>query len=368
MVYVTVTANTDPPIPSVKGTFTMNSNAYSSPSYFPSGTGLDNTFITNDIKYYKAPSGKLYALLATNRSDKEVLVIQINNGVSDAWQDPINHIYKYWTFFNTRQYQGDNRSTPNQDQAPFGYGAVSLTIFGTRGYLASGGYLYVFDLSNIDSKTPSNGLDMVGCRIQLDGYDCQPGSPPGSAGHDAKYSAGQTGTSWGDTARPAHDNCSDGGNIELYADHQLSPVKVGSNTYIYVAVGAGTNPELDIVNATNVPTGSSNPRISSDSCGEISGGNSGWKMGGSLDFNSQGNTEEAANSVYAKSDGTRAYMSSNGGIDANGDSKPDSDQFYVINTANKTAPKFLSGTSSTGAQSGYYNGDATNIQLFPDEL
>lgn len=352
LAYVNVTANSDPPVATLRGTFTLDAADYSNPSYVPTGINLDNNFKTNDVKYYVAPSGNVYALLATNLPDHEVVVVQIKSGGVDSFQDPINKIYKYWTFFNTRQYQGDVRSTPNQDQAPFGYGAVSISVFNNRGYVLSSGYLYVFDLSNIDSKSPSTGLDMVGCRIQLDGYDCQPGN-----GTDRKYDAGQTGASWGDTTSPAHLNCSDGGNIELYADNHLSLVQVGASVYAYVAVGAGTNPEFDIVNVTSVPTNSTNPRINNSSCGRISGGASGWKRISSLDMNNSSGTEEAANSVYAKSDGTRAYLSSNGGIDGNGNGQPDSHQFYIVNTSNKSSPSFISG--------GYYDGDTTNIQLFP---
>jgi len=362
LAYLTVTANTDPPVPALKGTFTLDASKYSAPGLVPSGINLTNNFITNDVKYYTSSSGKVYALLATNLPDHEVVVVQVNNGSTDSYQDPTNKIYKYWTFFNTRQYQGDSRSTPNQDQAPFGYGAVSIYTFGSRGYVLSGGYLYVFDLSNIDSKTASSGLDMVGCRIELDGYDCQPGN-----GTDMKYDAGQTGASWGDTTPPAHSSCSDGGNIELYADHQLAAATSAADghTYIFVAVGAGTNPELDIIDVTSVPTSGTNPKINNSSCGRISGGASGWKEKSSLDFNSASGTEEAANSVYVRTDSNRVYMSSNGGIDGNHDGKPDSDQFYIIDTSNKGSPKFLSGTPSSGATSGYYNGDSTNIQLFP---
>ncbi|HVZ11599.1 MAG TPA: type II secretion system protein [Patescibacteria group bacterium] len=245
------------------------------------------------------------------------------------------------------------------DQAPFDYGATSLTVLGDTGYVTSGGYLYAFNLADIDSKSTSNGLDQVGCRIQLDGYDCKPNS-----GQDKKYDSGETGTnSWSDTANPAHNDCSDGGNIELYADNDIYPVKVGSNTYLYVAVGAGTNPELDIVNATNVPDGSSSPSVSSATCGRASGGNAGWKLTGSLDFNTASGTEEAANSVFASPDGTRAYISSNGGIDANHDGVADSKQFYIINTSNKSSPAFLSGTSSP--TSGYYLGTGANGELYP---
>lgn len=366
LAFVNVTANTATPVASLHGIFTLDPAQYSSPGNVPSGINLTNNFKTNDVKYYTSSNGKLYALLATNMPDKEVIAIQINNGVNDSFQDPIKKIYKYWTFFNTRQYQGDNRSTPNQDQAPFGYGAVSLSVLGNKGYIASGGYLYTFDLSNIDSKSTSNGLDEVGCRIELDGYDCQPGN-----GTDMKYNSGQTGAAWGNTTSPAHLDCNDGGNVELYADHQLSLVQVGANTYVYVAIGAGTNPELNIVNVTNPPTNSTSPKINSNSCGTISSGNASWKTISSLDFNPAANTEEAANSVYAKSDGTKAYMSSNGGIIHNG--IPDSDQFYIIDTSNKSSPKFLSTWPTTvngqhyanTAQTGYYNGNSTNIELYP---
>lgn len=221
--------------------------------------------------------------------------------------------------------------------------------------------MYVFDLSTIDAKSPLSGLDQVGCRIQVDGYDCNPGT-----GTDKKYAAGETGSSWTDTTSPAHNDCSDGGNIELYASNDLYGVTDGTNNYVYVAVGAGTNPEFEIINATSVPEAASSPAISSASCGRISGGNAAWKMVGSLDFNSASGTEEAANSVYSNVNGTRAYISSNGGIDGNNDGKPDSKQWYVINTTNKTSPQFLSGTSGTGAQSGYYEATtAANLQLYP---
>lgn len=373
MAYLNVSADTDPPIATLEGTFTMDPTKYSTGT-FPSGTGVNNSFRTNDIKYYKSSGGKLYGLLATDNPSKEVIVVQINNGSSPSFQDPVNKIYKYWTFFNTIPYYG---AAASNDQAPYGYGAVSMTILGSTGYIDSGGYLYAFDLSNIDSKTPTTGLDMVGCRIELDGYDCQPGNP----GHDSKYIAGnnpiQTNTTWGDTASPANNNCSDGGNIELYADHQLSGVQVGNNKYIYVAVGAGTNPELDIINVSTLPTNNTNPKINNRYCGIISSANnpnSGWRQSSSLDFDPYSGTEEAANSVYAKTDGTRAYVSSNGGIVHNG--IPDSDQFYIIDTSNKSSPKFLTTWASNGgspapghhastASSGYYNGDSTNIELYP---
>lgn len=537
LAYVTVSANTDPPVPTLKGTFTLDSAKYSNPSYEPTGINLNNNFKTNSVKYYTSAANKTYALLATDKPDHEVIAILVNdnnpandNDASGEFQDPVNKIYKYWTYFNTRIYSvaaglntgfkdpstnavdsggdgngygsnptraySDNgsyavdtnsgngtgtdctgadkdkhryynygfslptgstingievrldakadsitgspqlcvqlswdggttwtaaKSTTNlttneatytlgdavdtwgrtwtdlnftnanfrlrvinvasdtsrdfsldwaavkvyfsgsapsfNDQAPFGYGATTLTVLGDTGYLASGGYLYAFDLASIDSKSTSSELDQVGCRILLDGFDCNPGSPA----VDKKYSAGETGTTWSTNGSPAHNDCSDGGNVELYADRQLSAVQVGANKYVYVAVGAGTNPELDIVDVTTPPA-----NISTSSCGR--GSDTGWKVTGNLDFNSKSGTEEAANSVYAKSDGTRAYMTSNGGIDANGDSLPDSKQFYIINTSNKSGPSFLSGvpgSPSYGPTSGYYNGSGANAQLYP---
>lgn len=529
MAYVNVTANSENPVATLRGIFTLDPTKYSSSGLVPTGIGIDNAFKTNDIKYYKSPSGNVYALMTTDLPDKEVIAVQVSDGTGDSYQDPVNKIYRYWTYFNTKIYStafhnpsansaetssaGDNngfssatnaytlngsyavdtnsgnntgtsctgtdkdkhryynynfsvpsgaaidgievqlsarvdstsgapkmcvqlswdggttwtspQSTPTltttntaytlggatdtwgrtwtdadfsnsnfrlriinvasstsrdfsldyagvkvyydgistvpNDQEPFGYGAKALTILGDRGYVSSGGYLYVFDLSSIDAKTSGSPLDQIGCRIQLNGYDCSPGT-----GVDRKYAAGETGASWSDTTSPAHNNCADGGNIELYATNHLDGVTVGGNNYIFVAVGAGTNPEFEIVNATQVPDGLSSPPIQSASCGRISGGNSGWKSVSSLDFNSSSGTEEAANSVYAATDGTRAYISSNGGIDGNNDNEPDSKQWYIINTTNKSSPQFLSGSPSTGATSGYYEAtSAANLQLYP---
>jgi type II secretory pathway pseudopilin PulG len=542
MAFVNVTANTETPDPSLHGIFTLDPALYSSAGLVPSGIGIDNNFKTNDIKYYKAPSGKVYALIATNLSDKEVIAVQVNNGTGDAFQDPINKIYKYWTYFNTKIYNaafnnpsvdapettnaGDNNgyeSNPTRvyindgssavdtnsgsntgtncagtdkdkhrfynfdfsiptgatingieanlvakadnttgtpkicvqlswdggttwttaktsnnlttslatyslggasdtwgrswsdadftnanfrvrlidvasnisrdfsldwlgvkvyyngissmanDMEPFGYGAKSIAVLGDTGYITSGGYLYTFDLSNIDTKSATSPLDQLGCRIQLDGYDCKPNTSP-----DLKYGAGQTGNpgTWGDTANPAHSDCSDGGGVALYADEHIYPVQVSGNKYIYVAVGAGTDPEFEVVNVTSVPDAGTSPNISSASCGRISGGASGWHVISTLDFNPNSGTEEAANSVYASSDGTRAYISSNGGVDANNDGIPDSDQFYILDTTNKNSPQFLSKWSSSGsspppphqintASSGYYNGSTANIQMHP---
>lgn len=536
--HVLVTADTDPPVPTLRGIFTLDPSKYSNINLVPSSPGLDNSYKTNAVQYYKSSSGKMYALIATSKPDHEVVAVLVDDGDgtndntnNGEYQDYVNKIYKYWTYFNTNMYNtsgnhdtgysnpssnsidsgGDNdgfQSNANRgytdngsfaidsnsgtgtstnctgsdkdkhryynydlpvpsgatingvevrldakvdnssntpimcvqlswdggttwtsakstsdlstsensyilggssdnwghswtdsqlnnsnfrlritnvassisrdfyldwaavkvhysggdlnDQAPFGYGGTSLAVLDDKGYLTSGGYLYVFDLSDIDSKTSSTGLSMLGCRIQLDGYDCNPGS-----GTDRKYDAGQTGTTWSDTTGPAHNDCSDGGNIELYADNDIYPVKVGSNTYIYVAVGAGTNPEFDIVNATDIPTTSSTPTISDNTCGRISGGNSNWKRVSSYDFNSASGTEEAANSVYGTSNGTRAYISSNGGIDANNNGQPDSKQFYILDTTDKNSPTFLSGTPSSGPSSGYYYGTGANAQLYP---
>ena len=464
LAYVTVSANVDPPVSTLSGTFTLDPTKYSNGSYIPTGINLTNNFATNDVKYYNSSGGKKYALVATTSPDHEVIAIQINNGSGNAYQDPVNQIYKYWTYFNTRMYAGafnnpsansadsggdgngfqtnptnaylndgtfavdsssgngnsvnctgadkdkhrfydygftvpsgttingiavnlaakvdsttgtpkmcvqlswdggttwtaaqttsalttseatyalggsadtwghswsttditdtnfrlrvidiasntsrsfsldwvgarvyaNNSVSSSNDQAPFGYGATALTILGNTGYVDSGGYLYTFDLSNIDSKSPTNELDQIGCRILLDGYDCKPGNPNGTV---EKYTAGETGSSWSDATTPSHNTCADGGNIELNADHQLSAVQVGSNKYVYVAVGAVPAAELDIADVSTPPTGN----LTSNTCGR--GSDTGWKVTGNLDFDPANGTEEAANSVYAKSDGTES--------------------------------------------------------------
>jgi hypothetical protein len=365
LAYLTVTA-TDPPTPTLRGTFTLDPAKYSKANLVPTGIGLTNSFITNQVSYYISPGGKTYALLATSDPAHEVIAILVDDGNpandntnSGEFQDYVSHIYKYWTFFNTRMYQGNSASTPNQDQAPYSAGASAITVNGNTGYATSGGFLYAFDLSNIDSKSTGSGLDMIGCRIELDGYDCN-----ASTSKIRKYAAGKTGTNF-QSEQSGQTNCMDGGNQEIYADNDIYPVTVSGHTYIYTAVGAGIDPELDIADVTSAPTGSTNPTISNSSCGTIASGNASWKRVSSLDFNSKSNTQETANSVFAKADGTRAYMSSNGTVDANNDGIPDSDQFYIIDTSNKSSPKFLSGTPSTGAQSGYYLGTGANVELYP---
>ncbi len=539
LAHVKVTANTDPPVPTLRGTFTLDATKYSNPGWVPSTPGLDNSFITNAVKYYKSSSGKLYALIATTKPDHEVIAVLVDdndpsndNTNNGEYQDYVNKIYKYWTYFDTKIYQpgtgldtgflsptanaadsgGDgngyetnatrayssnnsyatdtnsgngtgtnctgsdkdrhrfynygislptggtidgievridgktdsttgtpkicvqlswdggttwtsaqstgNLTTSNatytlgsasdnwgrtwsnsdfsdanfrvrvidvasttsrtfsldwvavkvhfsggtlttSDQAPYGAGAASIAVLDDKGYAISGGFLYTFDLSNIDSKTPSNGLDMVGCRIELDGYDCN-----ATTSKIRKYAAGSTGTNWGSESA-GQTACVDGGNTQIYADNDIYPVKVGANTYVYVAVGAGTDPEFDIANVSSVPSGSTSPAVSNTTCGTIASGNAGWKRISSLDFNSNANTQETANSVFASPDATRAYISSNGTVDANNDGVPDSWQFYILDTSNKSAPKFLTGTPSSGATSGYYYGSGANAELYP---
>jgi len=526
MAYIKVSANTDPPVSTLNGIFTLDPSLYSDSGLVPTGIGLDNTFKTNDIKYYTSAGDKLYALIATDKPDREVIAILLDD---TNLQDPVNKIYKYWTYFNTKNFgtpfyspsanaaetsnAGDNNgfqttptfayandggfavdensgnntgtsctgndkdkhryydfnfsvpvgttingietqlvakvdstsgfprmcvqlswnggtswtaakstalttssvtytlggvtdtwgrtwgdsdfsnanfrvritnvasntsrdfsldwvgvkvdyngsSTVSNDLAPYGYGGTTLTVLEDKGYVASGGYLYVFDLSNIDSKSTSVELDQVGCRIELNGYDCNP-----ATSRKRKYGPGDTDLNWNaDSA--ALSGCSDGGNIELYADNDIHAVKDGSDSYIFVAVGNGDDPELNIVNATSIPDGGSSPAISNSSCGTIANGNSGWKRIGSLDFNQKSGTQEAANSVYVRSDGNRAYISSNGGIDGDNNGQPDSKQYYVINTTNKSSPAFL--TTSAGpeyqATSGFYLGSGADGEMYP---
>lgn len=539
LAHIKVTANTDPPVPTQRGIFTLDPTKYSNSALVPSSPGIDNSFITNAVKYYKSGSGKLYALIATTKPDHEIIAILVDdndpandNTNNGEYQDYVNKIYKYWTYFDTKIYQpgdglntgflnptsnaadsgGDgngyetnatrayssnnlyatdtnsgngtgtnctgvdkdkhqfynygmslpsgaaidgievridakvdsttgspkicaqlswdggtswttakttsNLTTSNatytlgtgsdnwgrawsdtdfsnsnfrvrvidvasdtnrdfsldwaavkvhysggtltaSDQAPYGAGAASIAVLDDKGYVVSGGFLYTFDLSNIDSKSQNSGLDMIGCRIELDGLDCN-----ASTSKVRKYTAGNTGTNWGSESA-GQAACMDGGNTQIYADNDIYPVKVGSSTYVYAAVGAGTDPEFDIVNVTSIPNGSSSPTVSNSACGTIASGNSGWKRISSLDFNSNASTQETANSVFASPDGTRAYISSNGTVDANNDGNPDSWQFYILDTSNKSAPKFLTGTPSTGATSGYYYGSGANAELYP---
>ncbi|HSA83380.1 MAG TPA: type II secretion system protein [Patescibacteria group bacterium] len=284
--------------------------------------------------------GRTWSESELNNSNFRVRVINVSSNTSRDFSLDWAATRVYYT-------------TANYDQAPYDYGVSSLSILNDRGYAVSGGYLYVFDLSTIDSKSTSSGLDMIGCRIQLDGYDCRPGSPATAE----KYDPGESGASWGDDTSAIHDDCSDGGNIELHATNDIDPVQVGGSTYVFVAIGGVTNPEFGIVNATSVPDGSSSPSLSNSSCGRISGGNSGWKRISTYDFNSGSGTEEAANSVFARSDGNRAYITSNGGAD--------SEQYYILNTSNQSSPSFLSGSPSSGPTSGYYNASGANGQLYP---
>ncbi len=83
LAYVTVRADIEEGesfSPNLRGVFTLDSSKYSSSGYFPTGINLDNNFRTNDIEYYTSPSGRLYALLATTKPDKEVIAILVNDG------------------------------------------------------------------------------------------------------------------------------------------------------------------------------------------------------------------------------------------------------------------------------------------------
>ncbi len=360
LAHVNVPADVATPTATLRGKFTMDAGQFAS-GYSPQTiSGFDNNFKTTDVVYYRSSGGNTYALLGTNLTGMEVIAILVNDGnnaTDNEFQDPVNKIYKFKTFFNTKRYS----SVATNDQSPYGYGASTIAALGTRGYVASGGYLYVFNLANIDTATTTTSLPMLGCRIQLDGYECNPGTTATAE----KYDPGQSGTSWGDDTTPIHNDCSDGGNIELKATNDIFPVSVGGSTYVYVAVGGVTNPEFEIVNATTAPT--SGTSLTGNSCGTTSSSNSSWRRSGTLDFNNQSGTEEAANSVFAKSDGSRAYISSNGGIDGNGNGQADSKQFYVLNTTSKTSPSFLSGSGTPS--SGYYESaspaPAADVEMYP---
>lgn len=538
LAYIRVDADTDTPAATLSGKFTLDPAQYSNPSYVPTGIDLDNTFKTNDVKYYQSSSGKKYALLATDLPDKEVIAVLVddnnpdnNEDTTGEYADPENKIFKYWTYFNTKMYAGvsepltstgflspssntavttnagdndgygsnptrayandgsfavdtnsgsntgtsctgtdkdkhlyydydvpslptgvtingievrldaradstsgnpkicvelswdggttwttaqstNNLTTseatytlggpsdnwghtwsesqlsnsnfrvrvtnvasntsrdfsldwvalnvhfysPNYDEAPYGYGTTSLFVLDDKGYVASGGYLYVFNLSNIDSKSSASELDMIGCRIELDGNDCNP-----TTSKWRKYGSGGTGWGWANETN-ATAACFEGGNTEIYGTNDIYGVSVNGSTYIFAANGGGVDAELDVVDATSVPTGATSPTISNNACGRISGGNSAWKRVGSLDFNSQSGTQEASNSVFARSDGNRAYLTSNGGSA--------SKQYYIIDTSTKSNPRFLTGTPSGGGPtSGFYNGaspaPAADAELYP---
>lgn len=221
------------------------------------------------------------------------------------------------------------------NQSPHGHGATAISILDNTGYVASGGFLYAMDLSGIDGMSESTringGLPMKGCRIEMNGEDCISG-------------------------------CQQGGWEEFFATNDLFSVRTNTGSpvgeFVFAAVGFNANPELDIVNVSNAPNESSSPSIRSSYCGIMGSNNTnaGWKLASDLDFNSQSNTMEASNSIFVNSDGTRAYMTSNGGVDANNDGIPDSHQFYIINTTNKTSPQFISGVENGGATSGFYYG------------
>lgn len=150
-------SNTDPPVGTIQGTF-------------------------KGYKTYDVWGDSNWGYIATSNDSKEVVIIDLNN-----FSDSVNKIYAEAGYFNTPSNSSD---------------ATSIFIDDTRGYVAAGNYIYVFDLS---SKSGSRSI--IGTRIQF--------------------------ANTGDTA----------GEIYLRT--------VGSSKYLYVAIEGSTVEELKILNVTN---------------------------------------------------------------------------------------------------------------------
>jgi hypothetical protein len=127
--HVLVSADEETPSTSLRGIFTLDPAQYSDVGLVPSSPGIDNSFRTNAVKYYRASSGNMYALLATSKPDREVIAVLVddNNPSNDStnngeYQDYVNGIYKYKTFFNTTMFNttgshdtGFNNPSSNTD-------------------------------------------------------------------------------------------------------------------------------------------------------------------------------------------------------------------------------------------------------------
>jgi type II secretory pathway pseudopilin PulG len=160
------------------------------------------------------------------------------------------------------------------------YPASTIFIFNNRGYVTIGGYLYVFDLSSRSGSRPQ-----IGSRILF--------------------------TSWFSTS-PAK---------EIYLR------KIGTKTYVFVAIDGTYQYELSIIDVTN----------ESDS--------NQWKVVGRVDIDSDGCSNlQKTKGVYVKPDGLRAYIS-----DSNAD---DFKEFFVVDTENKTNPFVIGGNPQQPACTG----------------
>ena len=153
----------------------------------------------------------------------------------------------------------------------FNYPPSAIFVFNNRGYVTIGGYLYVFDLA---SRTGSRA--QVGARILFSVAD---------------------GTS------PAK---------EIYLR------KIGTKTYVFVAINGTYRYEMAIVDVTNETDANQ------------------WKVVGKVDIDSNGCSNlQKTKGVYVKPDGLRAYIS-----DSNAN---DFKEFFVIDTSIKTNPVVVGG-------------------------
>jgi len=153
----------------------------------------------------------------------------------------------------------------------FNYPPSSIFVFNNRGYVTIGGYLYVFDLTSRSGSRPQ-----IGSRILFSVAD---------------------GTS------PAK---------EIYLR------KIGTKTYVFVAVDGTYRYEMVIIDVTNEADANQ------------------WKVSGKVDIDSDGCSNlQKTKGVYVKPDGLRAYIS-----DSNAN---DFKEFFVINTEDKTSPYVVGG-------------------------
>ena len=175
----------------------------------------------------------------------------------NEYEDIPNKVYKEEGSFSVNNYS---------------YPASSIFVFNNRGYVTIGSYLYVF---NLTSRTGVRS--QIGSRILF--------------------------SSWLIGSSPAK---------EIYLR------KIGTKTYVFVAIDGVYQYELAIIDVTNEADSNQ------------------WKVIGKVDIDSDGCSDlQKTKGVYVKPDGLRAYIS-----DSNAN---DFKEFFVINTENKTNPFVVGG-------------------------
>ncbi len=201
----------------------------------------------------------------TNTTGKRVIIINLNSYI-----DIPNKIYKEEGYFSESATGSNKNANPPS----------AIFIFNNRGYVTIGGYLYVFDLT---SRTGSRS--QVGSRILFSTSD---GSSPAK---------------------------------ELFLR------KIGTKTYVFVAINGSYRYELAIIDVTKETDANQ------------------WKVIGKVDIDSNGCSQlQKTMGVYVKPDGFRAYIS-----DANAN---DFKEFFVINTEDKANPFVVGGNPPYPACSG----------------